>query len=122
MQTSDFAVLAFALAAPVLIVAGCLDGSTCLRNSDCPAIDVCSVGACILAPPDTTDEGGAGEAGTDDGATGNDAAPPGDGETGTDTSASDSGLDADATSDAAKSDAGDASDAEGGNTADANDE
>ncbi len=69
MQTSRFFRLSVSLLAAVLCAvtaSGCIDGSTCLRNSDCPAADVCSIGACIVAPSDGEgglDEGGVGEAG-----------------------------------------------------------
>ena len=69
MQTSRFFGLSVSLLLTVLSAAtasGCIDGSTCLRNSDCPAADVCSIGACILAPSDGEgglDEGGIVEAG-----------------------------------------------------------
>ena len=67
MRTSDLVVAAIALLVPFSIATGgCLDGSTCLRNSDCPAVDICSVGACILAPVDNG-EGGTDEGGVDAG-------------------------------------------------------
>jgi hypothetical protein len=101
MRTSDLVVAAIALLVPFAIATGgCLDGSTCLRNSDCPAVDICSVGACILAPVDT------GEGGTDEGGAEASVVPPTDSGTVT-PDGGDSGNDA-TVSDAAK-DGGDGS-------------
>jgi hypothetical protein len=36
---------------------GCLNGGTCLRNSDCASTEVCSVGACVVAPKDDAVDG-----------------------------------------------------------------
>jgi hypothetical protein len=106
MRTSDLVALAVVLVFPALVATGCIDGSTCLRNSDCPSADICSVGACILAPTDSeggTDEGGA------EASTLVDAAPPADTGTGKDATLSD--ADADAGDAGNVGDAGDAGDA-----------
>jgi hypothetical protein len=114
MRTSDLAAFAVALMIPVVVTTGCLDGSTCLRTSDCPAADICSVGACIPAPDDS--EGGTDEGGAETGITTPEAAPPADTGTGVDATLSDAGADG-------ASDAGDgASDAgDGATLADASD-
>lgn len=114
MQTSNLALAAILLVIPFGAAAGCLDPGTCIRNSDCPAIDVCSQGACILAPPDNPLDGGD-EAGdeastTYDSGSAPDAVSPGDATVGTDAHTDASGdARADAT-DTGASDAGGAGD------------
>jgi hypothetical protein len=118
MRTSDIIALAVALLFPVVVTTGCLDGSTCLRTSDCPAADICSVGACILAPVDS--EGGTDEGGAETGIITPDAATPADTGTGVDATLSDAGTDADADADGA-SDAGDGATTDGAPLDDASD-
>ncbi len=94
MRTSDLVALAVALLVPAVCATGCIDGSTCLRNSDCPAADICSIGACILAPIDNG-EGGTDEAGAEAGPL-PDAGTPAGRDSGVDATLSDAGGDADA--------------------------
>jgi hypothetical protein len=112
MQTSNLALAAFLLAIPIASAAGCLDPGVCIRNSDCPSIDVCSQGVCILAPPDDSGDGGD-EAGDEAGTT-NESGPLPDVivpvDTGAPTDAHADAGDAGVSSDAGDSGASDAAD------------
>ena len=50
-------VLGVGVALLAVPLGGCLEGGTCLRNSDCASTEVCSIGACIPAPADDGADG-----------------------------------------------------------------
>jgi hypothetical protein len=101
MRTSELVAAAVIALLPIALIVGpaCVDPSACLRNSDCPAADICSVGACV-SPSDNADgavDGTLSEAASDSGAA--------------DATVSDSAADAsDASADAKKDGTADARD------------